>query len=155
MTERDSKARIVVGVDGSDQSKEALRWAARLAEALNAKIDAMIVWDVPDYTYNGWNYDAAGWHPEQAAADQLDNTLEEVFGKTRPAGLRQLTRRGNAAKELINAAADARMLVVGSRGHGGFAGLLLGSVSAHCAAHATCPVLVTHCHKTASTAAGR
>jgi nucleotide-binding universal stress UspA family protein len=67
-----------------------------------------------------------------------------VFGGRRPPGLRTDVREGNAARVLLEASEGARMLVVGSRGHGGFAGLLLGSVSAACAEHASCPVLVLH-----------
>jgi nucleotide-binding universal stress UspA family protein len=68
--------------------------------------------------------------------------VDEVFGPARPAGLRITVVQGNAAHVLIEASRDARMLVVGSRGHGAFAGMVLGSVSQHCVQHMTCPVVV-------------
>lgn len=137
-----SDNRIVVGVDGSRHSKCALRWAARMATTLDATIEAVIAWDVPVFGY-GWAT-AADWNPAEGYAEVLASTLDDVFGADPPAGLRQVVRKGNPAKMLLDEAHGAEMLVVGSRGHGGFAGLLLGSVSGHCAAHARCPVLVVH-----------
>jgi nucleotide-binding universal stress UspA family protein len=67
-----------------------------------------------------------------------------VFGGDRPAGLVTRVEQGGAARILIDVSQGANLLVVGSRGHGGFAGLLLGSVSSACAEHAACPVLVVH-----------
>lgn len=143
MGEQKPTPRIVVGVDGSEQSKDALRWAARLAQPLDATIDAMIAWDITSFAYGmaSWPED---WQPDQDAAKALAAALDEVFGGERPVDLQQLVERGDPARVLIDAADGATMLVVGSRGHGGFAGLLLGSVSAQCTAHASCPVLVVH-----------
>ena len=136
------EARVVVGIDGSAQSKEALRWAVRMAELNDAAIDAVTVWEMP--TSYGWAIAAEDWNPEQDASKVLSDTIDEVLDGHGPSGLRQLVRRGNAAKVLLDESKDAQMLVVGSRGHGGFSGLLLGSVSAPCAEHARCPVLVVH-----------
>jgi nucleotide-binding universal stress UspA family protein len=82
----------------------------------------------------------------------VTEAVDDVFGADRPIGLTVRTVKGHPAAALIAASADAFMLVVGSRGHGGFMGLLLGSVSARVAEHATCPVLVVH-EKTQTTAA--
>ncbi len=86
------------------------------------------------------------WNPSLEAQRSLDSTVDAVFGVQRPVGLKSAVVEGNVARVLLEVTRGARMLVVGSRGHGGFAGLLLGSVSSACAEHATCPVLVVHGH---------
>jgi nucleotide-binding universal stress UspA family protein len=134
--------RIVVGVDGSPSSQQALRWGARAAAAFGAGLDAVTAWDLP--AWYGYGSVPTDWDPAQDMRTTLDQTIQEVFGDQPPAGLRRLVSEGGAAKVLLDASQDAIMLVVGSRGHGGFAGLLLGSVSANVAEHASCPVLVIH-----------
>ena len=139
--------RIVVGVDGSVQSQQALRWAAFLAGATGATLEAVMVWEsVAAYGFAtvGWTASAGDLNPTEHTDRVLADTLEEVFGKDQPPGLQATVREGTTAKMLLETSHDARMLVVGSRGHGGFTGLLLGSVSAAVAEHATCPVLVVH-----------
>ena len=87
------------------------------------------------------------WDPTAIAAladKLLTETVDQVFGSERPAGMVLTVVEGSAADALIQRSAGARMVVVGSRGHGGFTGMLLGSVSAACAEHAACPVLVVH-----------
>lgn len=142
MTTQDIQAtrKIVVGVDGSAPSKAALRWAARICEATGDMIEAVIAWEYP-HNY-GWAPMMEDWHPDAVAEKTLQQTLDDVFGEHRPAGLQASTRHGPARSVLIEASEGAEMLVVGSRGHGGFTGLLLGSVSAACAEHAKCPVVV-------------
>ena len=134
--------RIVVGVDGSEPSKAALRWAARLAPAIGATIEAVIAWEFP--TNFGWAVEAGDWRPDRDAETILNETLDGAFGSARPDGLVGTVREGRTASVLLEAARGAEMLIIGSRGHGGFTGLLLGSVSAECAEHASCPVLVVH-----------
>lgn len=138
--------RIVVGVDGSDHSLEALRWAARIAPALDCDIDAVMAWIDPRQSAwsPGWGYLSVDMDPEGDAQKALEAAVDEAFAYSRPHRLETMTVKGHAAKTLIDCSASAQMLVVGSRGHGGFAGLLLGSVSAKCAEHAKCPVLVVH-----------
>ncbi|HEV7204166.1 MAG TPA: universal stress protein [Jatrophihabitans sp.] len=134
--------RIVVGVDGSEPSKRALRWAARIAASEGARIDAVAAWDfTPAF---GWNALPMGYSPQLDIEKSLTDTVDEVFGTDRPKDLRLITLEGRAPQVLITASKGALMLVVGSRGHGGFMGLLLGSVSSAVAEHATCPVLVVH-----------
>ena len=135
----------MVGVDGSGQSKAALRWAARFLAITGGRIDAVIAWHPP--ASFGWSYVPGDWNPEKDAEKVLSRAVDEVFGADRPLGMQLIVREGNPAKVLLDASRDADLLVVGSRGHGGFAGLLLGSVSAHCAEHATLPVLVVHGNK--------
>jgi nucleotide-binding universal stress UspA family protein len=130
---------IVVGVDGSDPSIEALRYAATMAKLLSSSVTAITCWRYPP-AYD--NFVPLQWSPEDDAEQVLKEAVATAFGDTPPAGLRTIVRQGQPASVLIDESADADMLVVGSRGLGGFAGLLLGSVSAAAAAHARCPVLV-------------
>lgn len=133
--------RIVVGVDGSPAAEEALRWAVRQGQLTGLPVTAVTSWDYP-LDYGVGAYDAFDWQAN--GRDVLHATVEKVLG---PGGARQVTEqltKGHPARVLLDAAADADLLVVGSRGHGGFVGLLLGSVSAKVAEHATCPVLVVH-----------
>jgi nucleotide-binding universal stress UspA family protein len=136
------EGRIVVGVDGSETSKAALRWAARMAPVVGGGLEAVIAWEYP--TNFGWSLGFGDWRPDIDAAKALEATIDEVFGSERPQHLTATVQEGGAGRVLLAASADAELLVVGSRGHGGFAGLLLGSVSTVCAEHATCPVLVVH-----------
>lgn len=134
-----SPHRIVVGVDGSAQSIDALHWAARIAADTGAEIDAVTAWQYPT------SYGASSvpdWDPGSDAASLLKEALRTAFGETLPDRLKTSVRQGHPAQVLIEASTNADMLVVGSRGHGGFIGLLLGSVSAYCAEHAHCPVVV-------------
>lgn len=140
MTEYDpASAPIVVGVDGSAPSREALRWALQLATTAGAPVEAVAAWHLPPIGYGM----AGGpvYQPEADTRAMLDQVVDEVAGAARV--LRTVTE-GGAARVLIDASRHARLLVVGSRGHGGFAGLLLGSVSSACAEHARCSVLVSH-----------
>lgn len=134
---------IIVGVDGSESSKNALRWAARLAPSLNATIHAIVAWEYP--IVFGLEGGIPGiWKPDGTAREILNNALDSVFGKERPAELKGSICQGHPTFVLLDASNGADMLIVGSRGLGGFAGLLLGSVSSSCAEHAKCPVLVVH-----------
>ena len=134
--------RIVVGVDGSEQSKQALRWAARIAAAEHATIDAVAAWHFPMPAV--WAALPPGFTPQTDMEKVLTRTVDEVFGPDRPKGMRLHVFEADAARMLLDVSNGALMVVVGSRGHGGFAGLLLGSVSMKLAELATCPVLVVH-----------
>lgn len=143
MKEKNANRVIIVGVDGSESSKNALRWAARLAPSLNATIHAIVAWEYP--IVFGLEGGIPGiWKPDETAKEILSNTLDSVFGKERPTGLKGSISQGHPTFVLLDASEGAEMLIVGSRGLGGFAGLLLGSVSSSCAEHAKCPVLVVH-----------
>ena len=132
---------VVVGVDGSESSKEALRWAARMAAVEGVEIVAITAWDYPQ-AYN--SPVDVNWRPDVDAEVILADTLREVFGDERPPGLEARAVHGPARTVLLEASEGASLVVVGSRGHGGFAGLLLGSVSSACAEHGHCPVVVVH-----------
>jgi len=140
---KETQGHIVVGIDGSESSKNALRWAAKLSPLISDAIDVFVVWEYPIML--GWEGGNPDWlRPDEDAKKILDETLKNVFGETSPKGLVGRIHRGHPATVLLEASKSAKMLIVGSRGHGGFAGLLLGSVSSACAEHAVCPVLVVH-----------
>ncbi|MDH6115491.1 nucleotide-binding universal stress UspA family protein [Kitasatospora sp. MAP12-15] len=134
--------RIVVGVDGSDPSKAALWWAVRQAGLIGGVVEAVAVWEYPSAWY--------GWTPPQAevfdyeknAGKTLVETIDRAIGPDRPVEIRTRVVRGHPAAVLLDAARGAHLLVVGNRGHGGFAGALLGSVGQHCVQHASCPVVI-------------
>lgn len=132
---------LVVGVDGSPSSVLALRWAARLVPTIGTTIRAVAAWQVP-YTY--YDFPLAGWNPESVAETVLAESLAKAFDGQLPCHVSTITRQGPPAWVLLNESQGAQMLVVGSRGHGGFTALLLGSVSSAVAEHAKCPVLIAH-----------
>lgn len=134
---------MIVGVDGSESSIAALRYAAELAPRLGVRMRGLAVWNYPAFLYGGY-YPQLDWTPEDDALRIVTRAAEEVFGEATPEWFATRTRQGRPTEVLIDESARAEMLVLGSRGHGGFAGLLLGSVSAACAEHAHCPVLVVH-----------
>jgi nucleotide-binding universal stress UspA family protein len=135
--------RIVVGVDGSPSSMKALRWAIRQAELTGAEVEAVTAWSYP----SGYGWDTSGDGAidfEGNAGKLLFEALAEVSGIAPDVVVEPVVAYGHAADVLVRAAEGADLLVVGSRGHGGFAGMLVGSVSQHCVQHARCPVLVLH-----------
>ena len=142
MTEAWDIRTIVVGVDGSEASVEALRQAQILAVPLSATLVALASWDVPP-VYDG--YVAMGIDDFDVRAGQiLQETVAKAFGQETPANVEPRLVQGHPRYTLIEASRDADMVVVGRRGHGGFGGLLIGSVSSALVAHAHCPVLVVH-----------
>ncbi|MEV6398526.1 universal stress protein [Streptomyces sp. NPDC051907] len=136
--------KIVVGVDGSEPSLKALRWAVRQSELTGDPLEAVISWEYP----------AAGWaamvpglpsdfDPEKMAGQVLEDSLKETLGAEKTAAIAQKVMVGNAAQALMDRAADgATLLVVGNHGYSGFRATLLGSVGLHLTQHAPCPVVV-------------
>jgi nucleotide-binding universal stress UspA family protein len=137
-----AQGRIVVGVDGSTGAAAALRWAVTEAAVRGASIEAVCAWHFPVPV--GLPYaDAqtlASVDLETAARAELASAVES--GPSSGVPIEQRVVFGHAAEQLLTAAEGADLLVVGSRGRGGFAGLLLGSVSRQCAEHARCPVVI-------------
>ena len=133
--------RIVVGVDGSSHSEEALRWALGQARLTGQPVDAVTSWRIP-VSFG----EAAGalmgidWRGE--ATRTLEKTVAEVVDPADADRVSQRAVQGHPAQVLLDAAADAALLVVGSRGLGGFTGKLLGSVSQHVGTRAASPVVV-------------
>jgi nucleotide-binding universal stress UspA family protein len=138
--------RIVVGVDGSPASKRALSWAADQARATGDELEIVTSWEIPTWLVSGsaaasaepvLDYDFAG-----EAARSLKEAVAEVLGEPGELHYREIVAEGHPAVSLVRHSEGAELLVVGSRGHGEFAGMLLGSVSMYVAAHAHCPVLI-------------
>lgn len=132
---------IVVGVDGSPSSVAALQLAAGLVPLAGDMIRAVAAWQhllvFGLYTPIDWNY-------EELGGTALDKALAEAFPKGAPCEVERHLLCGSPTEVLVEQSRHASMVVVGSRGHGGFAGLLLGSVSSAVAGRAVCPVLVSH-----------
>lgn len=131
---------IVVGVDGSPGAVAALDWAVEEAKLRGAQLRAVHVYPA---TPNLTGQTAADYYPplEASAREALDAMLADVASLDGLDHTREVVA-GSAAEVLIGLSEGATLLVVGSRGLGGFAGLVLGSVSAQCAQHADCPVVV-------------
>ena len=138
-------ANIVVGVDGSAGAERAVAFAVEEARLRGATLEAVSVWQVKVFAGPGF-FQAAPPSNElidalrRVAQDAVDNALEDV--DTSGIEVRRAAVAGVPAEVLVDAAKDADLLVVGSRGLGGFRGLLLGSVSQQCAHHAVCPVAI-------------
>ena len=137
---------IVVGIDGSDSSIAALGWAAKQAELTGSRLQVIVTWEWPaDF---GW---APPLSPEYTPETDARRVLDEAIGQVRrthpEVDVRSTLIKGHPAPVLINASRGAELLVLGSRGHGEFVGMLLGSVSEHCVTHAHCPVLVLRCQE--------
>jgi nucleotide-binding universal stress UspA family protein len=136
---------VVVGVDGSDESAAALRWAARQADLTGASLLAVISWQIPALAYGSFVSVAPEQYSFAGAAEEVVAKAVAPISAEHP-GLEVTTLvvQGPPALVLLHAAEDAALLVVGSRGHGAFTGMLLGSTSEHCVSHASCPVVVVH-----------
>lgn len=139
-------AKIVVGVDGSSGSREALRWAFNEAKLRNDTLEAVIVWQYP-ITASLPTFGAMTT-PDDFAVEARTTLLailaDEGITAEAPIPVTTLVAEGNPARALLDAAEAAELLVVGSRGHGGFTGVLVGSISQQCVHHAKCPVVVVH-----------
>jgi nucleotide-binding universal stress UspA family protein len=139
------KDRIVVGVDGSETAELAVRWAAAEARERGATLELVAAWEVPTNAYG------FGFAPitedvvkglMKGADENIGKALDEVRNEAGDIEVMTTIREGQAAGVLLDESKDADLLVVGSRGMGGFRELLLGSVSQQCAHHATCPVVI-------------
>ena len=141
---------IVVGVDGSGGSRGALQWAIAEARLRDAPLRAVHAWTyiqptIPSlvgYPYSAESVDFTIDDRRQAAMQTLERATSDDFGAMQDIEIERLLGEGSAAQVLIDAVDDDDLLVVGSRGHGGFTSLLLGSVSQQCAQHAPCPVVI-------------
>lgn len=140
--------RVIVGVDGSETARKAVRWAAREAKLRGMKLELVSAWEIPIYSY-AYGYGFGPAISEEMmksltarAEDHLAEALDEARAEAREVQIETIAVEGQPAKVLVEVAKGADLLVVGSRGLGGFRELLLGSVSQQCAQHATCPVVI-------------
>lgn len=135
---------IVVGVDGSPESRAALVWACEEGRLRGAAVNAVAVWNVFPVTADplmglaAWQYP----DPEKTTRDTLRTMVKEVGEDFPDLTIRRQVLTGHPAEQLIRLSEDASMVVVGAVGHGGFAGMLIGSTSRHVLAHSTCTVVV-------------
>jgi nucleotide-binding universal stress UspA family protein len=134
---------IVVGIDGSDQSKQALRWALEEARLRGASVRVVYAWWARPVLIPGSPVLAGDWELQRRSAEEfVEDFVEQEVDKSADAEVTPVAVHGIPADVLVQRGKGADLLVVGSRGHGGIAGLLLGSVSQHCVHHATCPVVI-------------
>jgi nucleotide-binding universal stress UspA family protein len=151
------RAVVVVGVDGSAGARETPRWAAAEARLRQTRLRVIHAWmfAYPGAGGGGYGYSYIGGSVDtvsgvglndmhHAAEELLEAVLADVAIETGGLEIERRVVEGAAAEVLVHAVAARDLLVVGSRGHGGFAGLLLGSVSQQCAHHAPCPVVIVH-----------
>jgi nucleotide-binding universal stress UspA family protein len=135
---------VVVGVDGSAESVAALAWAARYASAAGARVQALLAWHYPG-AVGGPPMEKAPATVRNQTDEQMHATLDDAVAKACPGeqpGVAKSIAYGHPAQVLIDASEGADLLVVGSRGHGSWTGMLVGSVSIHCVTGAHCPVVV-------------
>ena len=140
----DHEDMIVVGIDGSEGAARALEFAAKEATLRRRGLRVVAVWHVPMPAYSGgmlaptFSIDEFE-HSMKAAADRQ---VSEVLAGYPDLPHELVVHEGNAAQVLLQQSSGADMLVLGSRGLGGFRGLLLGSVGQQCTHHAACPVVI-------------
>jgi nucleotide-binding universal stress UspA family protein len=133
--------KIVVGVDGSPSSLDALSWASRQAHLTGTTLEIVMTWQWPS-SY-GWVAPIPDdFDPEEDLRRSLEAAAASARATYPDLSIDPLLVSGHPAPILVEASKGADLLVVGSRGHGEFVGMLLGSVSEHCAMNAHCPVLV-------------
>jgi nucleotide-binding universal stress UspA family protein len=138
---------IVVGIDGSESSQEALAWALAEARSRDGQVRVVAAWHVESMVYAAAPFvppveGGIGQSFERVAQSAIAESLEAAGDATEGIDIERSIVEGAAARVLIQEAENAELLVVGSRGRGGFAALLLGSVSEQCARHAACPVVI-------------
>jgi nucleotide-binding universal stress UspA family protein len=141
--EQSDGGRIVVGCDGSPSSADALEWAAKQAQLTGSSLEVIMTWQWPPSL--GWSVPVPDdFDPESDVQLALEEAVTPVRERHPDVRIETRVADGHPAPVLVEASKGADLLVVGSRGHGEFAGMLLGSVSEYCATRAHCPILVHH-----------
>ena len=141
---------VVVGVDGSAGARSGLRWAAAEARLRKTRLRVIHAWrfsypGAAGYGYLGETLPDGGLSKlHRASEDMVEQAIANLATEAEGIAIEREVVEGTAADVLLGAVTENDLLVVGSRGHGGFVGLLLGSVSQQCAHHARCPVVIVH-----------
>jgi nucleotide-binding universal stress UspA family protein len=135
---------IVVGVDGSPESRDALIWAAQHAELVGGTLRVVYAWSPPVLEALSLP-PLMDWEPLRERAEDFPAAFaRETLGDAPGISIVPMAVRGTPAQVLVEASEQADLLVIGSRGLGGLKGMVLGSVGHHCAAHAHCPIVIFH-----------
>jgi nucleotide-binding universal stress UspA family protein len=133
--------KIVVGIDGSAASNDALRWALRQADLTGSPLEVIMTWEWPASL--GWSVPIPDdYDPEIEVRQTVDGAVDAALAERPGVTVDRRVVSGHPATVLVEASKGADLLVIGSRGHGEFVGMLLGSVSEFCTTNAHCPVLV-------------
>ena len=138
----------MVGVDGSEKSILALKWAAGLAHQTGAHIDVITTWQTPFPTIElialGLNFELTELNerPERIAQYRIEKSILGAYGSAHPEGITSLVEEGYPGVVLEERSKEVDLLVLGNRGHGQLLETLMGSVSIHCLSHAHCPVVI-------------
>ena len=146
MSEQPSRPVIAVGIDGSELSVEALRWAVGQARLLGAEVHAVMAWDIPLAFYPSPSF--ADIDFEADGKEVLSRAVEAVREEAGDVLIRDELVHLQPRQALVQAAQGASLLVIGSHGVGTLPGMHLGSIASYCVHHAPCPVLV---YRTAGT----
>ncbi len=142
--------RILVGVDGSEKSIAALRWASHLAAQLGAEVEVATTWQTPFPTIEllaiGFDLDLTELNerPQQIAQYRIEKSIVGAYGEASPLGVTRSVDEGYPALVLVEKSKKFDLLVLGNRGHSPLLETLLGSVSLHCLAHSHCPVVIVN-----------
>jgi len=140
--------KILVGVDGSDKSIAALRWAAELSARLGARIEVVTTWETPfpavELLAIGFKLDLTELNerPEQIALYRNQKSIAAAYGEPSPSGVTRSVQEGYTALLLVEMSKNFDLLVLGNRGHSPLVETFLGSVSMHCLSYAHCPVVI-------------
>jgi nucleotide-binding universal stress UspA family protein len=137
VTDASGPPTIVVGIDGSASSIDAFRWAVGQAQVTGAAVEALMAWQYPPGVVPAGTEDS-----DAESRRALDRAIEGAFSDAPPVQVTRIVEEGEPSLTLVGRSTNAALLVVGSRGHGAFVGMLIGSVSQYCVTHAHCPVVV-------------
>ncbi len=151
MNTENGKGLMLVALDGSPSSIAALEWAAKHATGLKMNVEAVNIWEHVDSTLivAGMGFGSDAYVGESDPKVWSEQILKESVGQIFGSGsdhVKLTSVEGGVVRTLVEMSKDADLLVMGSRGHGKFTDLILGSVSASCSAKSKCPVLIVHSH---------